>query len=489
MSTIAVLTPSETGANSLIDINNNFANLNANKAEKPNTVYTVGVAGQYPDIQSGLNAFSLGGGTLQLLDPVYTLTASLTIKYPFIEIVGNALGTIIECDGSVVSPLIKVDPAATPQTVGRCALRNVSLFQTNPTVQGIAIDGSNMSINIYDNVSITNFGTAEIMNDTTNFTFFNRTKDFKMFNCIKGIDLTSTNPVNDNMWDNIRFAPNASGNGAGLTLTNGQGNSFYNLNCEAASGNGAGVFGIHINTSSPSVFDTLFVDVWCENNAGNVNIGAGGVRTTFIGGNIVWGVDTNSAVIDAGTDTSFFNTRVDTALATTTVYNRLGNFISTDSSTGNGTTVFQNNTNYAHITNALIQMKLLNAGDTSNVLELSNAGSGMGLNNKARRADASINVTFATSQNDLAIGASTFFRMSNTSGGSVNLTGIVAGVDGQKLYLRNIGTQSIVLKNQSASSAAANRFLFTTGADITLAANGSVSLMYDITSACWFNMV
>ena len=47
MSTIAVLTPLESGANSLIDINNNYANLNADKQEKGS-----GVAGNIPTFGS-----------------------------------------------------------------------------------------------------------------------------------------------------------------------------------------------------------------------------------------------------------------------------------------------------------------------------------------------------------------------------------------------------------------------------------------------------
>lgn len=71
---------------------------------------------------------------------------------------------------------------------------------------------------------------------------------------------------------------------------------------------------------------------------------------------------------------------------------------------------------------------------------------------------------------------------------SRNVTGLLfsaAAVDGQTHYIWNIGTQNIVLTNQDAASTAANRFLNTTGADITLSANQMALCVYDLTTARW----
>lgn len=64
-----------------------------------------------------------------------------------------------------------------------------------------------------------------------------------------------------------------------------------------------------------------------------------------------------------------------------------------------------------------------------------------------------------------------------------NITGLAGGADGRVITVVNVGSNNLVLKDQSASSAAANRFAF--GTDITLAADQSVALIYDETSQRW----
>jgi hypothetical protein len=103
---------------------------------------------------------------------------------------------------------------------------------------------------------------------------------------------------------------------------------------------------------------------------------------------------------------------------------------------------------------------------------------------------ANSQAAFTGNQNDLVLtDPSHFQRWTTDDLGSRNVTGIAAGVDGQQLTIVNVGTtDSIVLKHQDAGSAAANRFLFDTGADITLAANGgSVTIIYDDTTDRWRN--
>jgi hypothetical protein len=73
-----------------------------------------------------------------------------------------------------------------------------------------------------------------------------------------------------------------------------------------------------------------------------------------------------------------------------------------------------------------------------------------------------------------------------TTDASRDITGIVPGpagrVDGRILFIYNVGGFNIVLKND-VTSTAANRFLFP--ADITLAPNEGIGLMYDSTSSRW----
>lgn len=65
-----------------------------------------------------------------------------------------------------------------------------------------------------------------------------------------------------------------------------------------------------------------------------------------------------------------------------------------------------------------------------------------------------------------------------------DLTGLTGGSDGRLMIVHNVGSNALVLKNESASSTAANRFALG-GADVTLAASQSVTLQYDSTSSRW----
>ncbi len=90
---------------------------------------------------------------------------------------------------------------------------------------------------------------------------------------------------------------------------------------------------------------------------------------------------------------------------------------------------------------------------------------------------------WTANQNNVDLGDGIFFRVSTD--GSKDLTGILAGIDGKIIRLVNVGAQNIVIKNQSASSDAANRFLCDTAADITVSAEEGVLCLYDATTARW----
>jgi hypothetical protein len=90
-------------------------------------------------------------------------------------------------------------------------------------------------------------------------------------------------------------------------------------------------------------------------------------------------------------------------------------------------------------------------------------------------------------QNDYNPGATSFFQRWSTDA-SRNVTGLTftaAQVDGQTHLIWNVGSNDIVLANESASSTAANRFLTSTGADLTVGANKVVLVQYDGTASRW----
>ena len=64
----------------------------------------------------------------------------------------------------------------------------------------------------------------------------------------------------------------------------------------------------------------------------------------------------------------------------------------------------------------------------------------------------------------------------DTTAGNANWTGLLAGVDGQIVIIRNTGANNLVLNNQNASSTAANRF--SAAADFTLVPGDAVWVVY-----------
>lgn len=91
-------------------------------------------------------------------------------------------------------------------------------------------------------------------------------------------------------------------------------------------------------------------------------------------------------------------------------------------------------------------------------------------------------------QNDYSIVySSVLHRLSSDA--SRNITGMVQNLSaangGDLKILLNVGANDIVLTHQDALSAAANRFLCSTGANITLSANQAALCWYDSTTGRW----
>jgi len=93
-------------------------------------------------------------------------------------------------------------------------------------------------------------------------------------------------------------------------------------------------------------------------------------------------------------------------------------------------------------------------------------------------------VTISATANDYApAGIATANVLRVSASGAYDITGLANGTEGRAIVVHNVGGATITLKNSSAMSVAANRFLFK--ADVTLAANGTVELRYDGVSAGW----
>jgi hypothetical protein len=89
----------------------------------------------------------------------------------------------------------------------------------------------------------------------------------------------------------------------------------------------------------------------------------------------------------------------------------------------------------------------------------------------------------ASSQNDYTLPSSDIVRL--TSDAARDITGFVAGTSGQIVLLVNVGSSTITLRHQSASSTAANRMIVPWASDYLLDAGYAALLVYDGTTSRW----
>jgi hypothetical protein len=112
-----------------------------------------------------------------------------------------------------------------------------------------------------------------------------------------------------------------------------------------------------------------------------------------------------------------------------------------------------------------------------------------GTSGSALRAvpDSPSQITADQNNYQAGTGRSLFYRLDSDASRSITGFNPAGGTNqnGELHYFINVGSNNIVLVNESASSTAANRFTNVTGADITLAANEMAMLVYDNTSARW----
>jgi len=89
-----------------------------------------------------------------------------------------------------------------------------------------------------------------------------------------------------------------------------------------------------------------------------------------------------------------------------------------------------------------------------------------------------------SSQNDYApAGLDKAYIFCLSSDASRTITGLAGGASGREVVLENVGGNPIVLADQDAGSAAANRFAL--GASLTIAPGKSVTLLYDAAISRW----
>lgn len=88
-------------------------------------------------------------------------------------------------------------------------------------------------------------------------------------------------------------------------------------------------------------------------------------------------------------------------------------------------------------------------------------------------------------QDDYDPGRGTFFRLSSDATRTITGLALSGGNEDRSIRVVNTGSFDIVLANESASSAAANRIITGTGGDFTLGPDGTSDIHYDSTTGRW----
>ena len=130
----------------------------------------------------------------------------------------------------------------------------------------------------------------------------------------------------------------------------------------------------------------------------------------------------------------------------------------------------------------------LTSGASNQVLGMSGGAPAWITNGATITNTTNTPASIVISQNDYTVDASsTYIRLSNISGGSLDITGINStGVaNGRVVTLVNTSTNPIVLRNQNGASAPADQFDLPGGADILLAQRGTATFIYDATLQFW----
>jgi hypothetical protein len=94
---------------------------------------------------------------------------------------------------------------------------------------------------------------------------------------------------------------------------------------------------------------------------------------------------------------------------------------------------------------------------------------------------ASSPAQITSDQNNYALATNIIHRLSADA--ARTLTGLTCG--SKFIVISNVGANDLILANQSASSTAANRIITGSGADFTVAADQTILLYYDSTTARW----
>lgn len=229
--------------------------------------------GDFTTIQAALTACgTAGGGNIYLTDTTYAQAGTgLTWRGGNCSLWGRGSGTTtITFTGATT--LFKTNSAA-GQYAGD-EIHNLEIT-ADGNASGVAIDWSDMTHGIVDDVQTSAVGTSLRLNDTQNITFYNSFTNLN-FNDNRAfcVNASSTNPVNANTFHNIFCGDAATSNVIGFQMNNANGNDTSMLFLEPGTLTGTVGLKIFDNTlaSNNGVFNNTFSNVYAEANGTGISV-------------------------------------------------------------------------------------------------------------------------------------------------------------------------------------------------------------------------
>jgi hypothetical protein len=287
----------------------------------PNTQHiqswTVGPTGatgvDFTSIQNALNACgTAGGGTIYLLAGTYAQAGTgLQWKGSNCKIYGDYGSSTITFTGATTL----FSTASSGAEYSHNEIHNLTITGDSNT-SDVGIAESNMSHGVYDNLTIDAVGSCFQLHDTVDITFYNTTSNIDCTTVAKyGIDGSSTEPWNGNLFQNIFIGCSTSGC-ISILDGNSEHNTFENIYEEPAgapltSSIGVDIFDTNIG-SNPGNFGNLFINNYLEGNATAVKVAAGascGAGECILGDMFIGGIsDTNGTLtLPTSTGVTFLN--------------------------------------------------------------------------------------------------------------------------------------------------------------------------------------
>lgn len=236
---------------------------------------------------------------------------------------------------------------------------------------------------------------------------------------------------------------------------------------------------VPVGTHTPQTFTSADVTT----GTGNIAITGHG----YITGAKVYPTTAGTLPVNAGlvATTPVFIIRVDNnnIKLATTLANANANTPMTYSGAGSGTSTLRS------VLTTKFSSNTYQGNKADDGITLESTGTSLILGDYRRDISDWIAPTQITSnQNNYNPGRSAY-RLDLTTDASRNLTGLVfmspPQLNGEKHWIRNLGSFSLVLVHQSASSTVTNRFFCNTGANITLLPNESAHIEYDTNGFWW----